>query len=248
MGADVDPARVRALGLATFDGEKGATGEENQQAPGEKREAAGTKKEAATFILSEALPVIPAKLVKRILKGEFVDMADLLKDNMEAERRRALVEGESNQILGRREVPDILSWLHCFSLYAAVVGSRYPEKSRELLAYQAMLIGEHRRCGGRGWLLYDTAFRQQIVSLETTDFSKLNQSLYATTFLAYGGKGQFCPSCMLPDHTQDECALHPSRTVPVVRLREAGFESREGARGQDTRKQATKERGVFHLE
>ena len=48
--------------------------------------------------------------------------------------------------------------------------------------YQALMIAEHRKCGGRGWLLYDSAFRQQIVSLETTDFSRLNQSLYLTNF------------------------------------------------------------------
>jgi len=37
------------------------------------------------FILNEALPVVPPKLVKRIVKGEYVDMAELLNDNMEVE-------------------------------------------------------------------------------------------------------------------------------------------------------------------
>ncbi len=36
------------------------------------------------FVLSEALPVVPSKLVRRILRAEYVDMAELLKDNMEA--------------------------------------------------------------------------------------------------------------------------------------------------------------------
>ena len=44
----------------------------------------------SAFILSEALPVVPAKPVKRIQQAEYVDMAELLKDNMEAERRRIL--------------------------------------------------------------------------------------------------------------------------------------------------------------
>ena len=34
--------------------------------------------------------MVPPKLVKRIQKAEYVDMAELLKDNMEAERRRML--------------------------------------------------------------------------------------------------------------------------------------------------------------
>ena len=39
------------------------------------------------FIVGEGLPVIPSKLVQKIQKGEFIDMAELLKDNIEADRR-----------------------------------------------------------------------------------------------------------------------------------------------------------------
>ena len=35
--------------------------------------------------------------------------------------------------------------------------------------------------------------------IESADFSKLNQGLYATTFLAYGGKGQVCKECLVSD-------------------------------------------------
>ena len=177
------------------------------------------------FVLSEALPVVPAKLVRRILRAEYVDMAELLKDNMEAERRRLVGDTSAPhpQFAGRasrREVPDILSWLLCFNIYAAVVCSKHPEKIQQLLAYQVMMISEARRCGGRGWALYDSAFRQQIRSFETVDFSKINQSLYSTTFLAYGGgRPKFCPDCMMADHAHEDCALHPNRAMPVVHMR-----------------------------
>lgn len=36
--------------------------------------------ESVLFILGKALPVVPAKWVKKIMKDEFVDMADLLED------------------------------------------------------------------------------------------------------------------------------------------------------------------------
>lgn len=100
-------------------------------------------------------------------------MADLLKDNAELERRR-LAAGEGGQVprVGHREVPDFESWLQCFSSYAAVICSKYPQKARELWAYQAMMIAEHRKCGGRGWLLYDRAFRQQIISLERAELTR----------------------------------------------------------------------------
>ena len=34
----------------------------------------------------ESLPVVPAKLVKRIIKGDYLDMSEMLSDNMEVER------------------------------------------------------------------------------------------------------------------------------------------------------------------
>ena len=72
-------------------------------------------------------------------------------------------------------------------------------------------------------MLYDAAFRQQIVSFESVDFSRINQSLYATTFLAYGGVRQkFCPECMLADHAQEECALNPSRATPGMQIQGVG--------------------------
>lgn len=186
------------------------------------------------FVISEALPVVPAKIVKRIKKGEYVDMAELLKDNMEMERRRYLTEGRSNASFphsqSRREVPDLLSWLHCFSMWAAVVSAEHPQKVRELWAYQATIIAEARRCGGRGWALYDSGFRQQISSISGTDFSKINQSLYSTTFLGFGNKPHCCPTCQMPDHTYDECALHPNRQLSVIRVREPTVRYRDEVR------------------
>ena len=231
---ELERERVKELDLPSFaaevvpGGEGHSVGEPRRPDVGERK---GPEQECRPFILSEALPVLPAKLVRRILRGEYIDMAELLKDNMEVERRRALSEAEEGRArVNRREVPDLLSWLQCFSLYAAVVGSRFPDKVQDLWAYQATIIAEHRRCGGRGWRLYDAGFRQQITSLEAAEFGKLNQALYATTFLAYGSVGQFCGSCLQTDHSLEDCALNPNRAVPVVRLREPPREHREPSR------------------
>ena len=114
--------------------------------------------ETGPFVLGEALTVVPARLVKKIQRGEYVDMAELLKDNMEVERH--IQESQiapARRMASRWEIPDMLSWLHCYSLYAAIICSQYLEKARELWAYQATLI---EKCGGRGWYLYDAAFQQ----------------------------------------------------------------------------------------
>ena len=143
-------------------------------------------------------------------------MAELLRDNLEAQRR---VAGEQSSLQAgqsrsrRREIPDLLSWVSCFGTYMAVLTSKYPEMIKQLLAYQTLMVRETRRCGGNGWLAYDTYFRQQVVGDPTADWSRLNTPLYAVTFMAQGAKGgQNCTTCMETDHTQDDCAVSSLRS------------------------------------
>ncbi len=250
LGGEPDAARVRALGLPTF-GEAESSMKtkavEKRMVQKEKEASKQQKTGEAPFVLSEALPVIPAKLVKRVEKEEFVDMADFLKDNMELERRR-MTAGESStagaSTTSRREGPDILSWLHSFSMFAAIVSERWPGKSRQLWAYHAVMISEARRCGGKGWLLYDAAFRQQISAYDAVDFSRINQSLYSTTFLAYSNRGQCCQTCMGSDHTQEECALFQAKNA--VRGRQLVLE--QGTRENKPRRwEGRRERGRARL-
>eukprot|EP00731_Ephydatia_muelleri_P001265 Em0001g1265a len=94
--------------------------------------ASGLKKEQSLpFLLSEGLPTIPYKIVKKITNGEFVDMAELLRDNIEAERRASMVEGQKKPKAAhtaRREIPDLLSWVQCFGTFIAIMASVYPGK------------------------------------------------------------------------------------------------------------------------
>ena len=196
----------------TNGGTSGGAGEKPVEKPVEK-----------PFILSEGLPPVPHKLASKILWGEYIDMAELLRDNLEAQRRAATTAAAtphpSSTPKSRREVPDILSWVQCFGIYMAVVTSKCPERTKELLAYQTLIVREARRCGGKGWLAYDTHFRQQVVGNQSADWSKLNQSLYAVTFVAQGEREK-CKNCMLcleSDHTEEQCALYvPPQKAPKL--------------------------------
>ena len=50
------------------------------------------------FQLGETLPVVSARMLRRILKGDFVDMAELPKEHLEFELRRS-AEGEDGKPL-----------------------------------------------------------------------------------------------------------------------------------------------------
>ena len=53
------------------------------------------------FILNEGLLPIPAKLVGRIVRGEFIDMAELLRDNLEAQGE-GQCRSQGHSLIGRR--------------------------------------------------------------------------------------------------------------------------------------------------
>ena len=103
LRSEVDPRAVEKLNLPAFEHTRGLGTAELEGAPVLKleenvaRKEHEGKQEMASFVKTEMLPVILVKLVKRILKGENEDMAELLKDNMEAEMMRFLAEGEYGQ-------------------------------------------------------------------------------------------------------------------------------------------------------
>ena len=102
-----------------------------------KTKGSGEEAMAQPFLLSDGMAPVLAKLVARILRGDFVDMAELLCNNLKAQRRGVIQESSaisSDLKRGRREIPDLLSWVQCFGTYMAVVTSAQPTKSKELLA------------------------------------------------------------------------------------------------------------------
>ena len=212
-GGGVPPARdVADLRLPAF-GKEHPPEDKSEKEGGVVPSGSGAKS-ATPFILGESLPPIPAKLVAKIQKGEFVDMAELLRDNIEADRRRTKDSGAGGSATaqGWQEVLDILSWIQCFGAYACIVAAVQPEKTQQLLAYQTMVVWEARRCGGTGWQAYDTMFRQQVSNDPKSDWSRLNSSLYAVTFLVQqNGRGKSCLYCLETDHAAFECASAPSK-------------------------------------
>ena len=94
-GDSGDPGEGAGSGATNTGGdgvpEGGATGFEGAGAElPAKGKGKVVDKLAKPFLLSEGLPPVPGKLVARILKGDFVDMAELLRDNLEAQRKGVL--------------------------------------------------------------------------------------------------------------------------------------------------------------
>ncbi len=131
---------------------------------------APVEKAPSKFQLGETLPVVPARIVCHILKGDFVDMVELVGDNLELEVQCS-VEGEDTKPLPvhkLRPVADLLGWTKAFCQFESiVVVQAHPSKVVDMWAYLAVI-----------------RFRQQIPSLEKAVFERLDQALFTRCLLS----------------------------------------------------------------
>ena len=94
------------------------------------------------FILSEGLPLVPHKLVSQIWRGEYVDMAELLRDNLGSSGSRAGVRSLCGR-LGEGAIPTAFGHSHANPLHP--IHTRHiaePPSCRENLAP----YGHHTLC------------------------------------------------------------------------------------------------------
>ena len=165
------------------------------------------------LLLSPASEPIPARLVSRISSGQFVEMRDLLSDNIALHDKLESFHGSyglaalPHPLRPRvREVPSLISWVYCFAAYAAVRTT--DPQTRDMLAYCRILVREALRHGGGGWLEYDRNFRRQLAINPALRWNSLLPDLQATTILGQrAGSGCFCYLCSGMDHTPSQCAL-----------------------------------------
>ena len=108
------------------------------------------------LVLSPGLPPIPNRLVENIRAGHFVEMKELLGDNIALLQRLEEVQGThtSQWTLppNSREVSSPLTWISCFLTYTAV--RCRDEETCKLLIYSRLVMDLARKHGGRGWLDY----------------------------------------------------------------------------------------------
>ena len=165
---------------------------------------------AQGLMLSPATEPLPRKIVDKIRAGQFVEMRELLADNIALLSHLDSIQGPLAIGTSRprlREVTNLITWCYCFMGFMAVATS--DKKTRDQLAYARLLIREAQRHGGQGWLDYDHAFRQQVAADPSIPWNTLNPSLQASTILGHAapGAGSFCSLCRGVDHSRNQCAL-----------------------------------------
>ena len=105
---------------------------------------------ALVFSFASSFPLIPGKLVHNIQSLEFIEMRDLLPDNIAlAKRLEALpTHWAPFKTPETREVGALSTWVSAFCTYVAVVAAAHPGRVRYMLAYMRLIVREAQKYGG----------------------------------------------------------------------------------------------------
>ena len=163
--------------------------------------------------LSPATAPFPQRLVDKVRSGQFVEMRDLLVDNISLLQQLDTFGGQYSgpTLPGTlrprlREVASLPSWMYCFMAYVAMRAT--DPGVRDMLAYARLVIREAQRHGGSGWLDYDRVFRQQAALDPSLKWNTLHPGIQASTLVGRTSRpATFCTLCREPDHTSEQCAL-----------------------------------------
>eukprot|EP00731_Ephydatia_muelleri_P020618 Em0013g345a len=150
---------------------------------------------------------LPARLSRRIVELEFVEMSELLPDR------------------GKRK--HISLWIECFSRMAAVLVTRYPDKGPELWAYQASIVRAARNYEGLAWVAYDRQYRREALARKDLKWSATNSRLYNEAFTGRAKAIPRCRHCLSDSHTTAHCTLDATLGTPTQVHPNAGSSSSE---------------------
>ncbi len=120
--------------------------------------------------------------------------------------------------VARPPVTSISLWLERFSVYAAILANRFPDKAPELLAYQATIVRAERNYEGRQWVIYDRQYRREALARRDLNWSVPNVRLYNEAFTGRARAIPRCSHCLADDHMASSCpsnlALPPAGMAP----------------------------------
>lgn len=176
-----------------------------------------TPKTSLMVATGNGLPALPRKVVDRILANEYVDFAELPPAkgkvrglNHSGEGQVILVQAE-DLLQSKKMIPDLATWVQCFSVYVAVLARKQPERVPDLLGYAAGIARASKKFKWPAWIVYDQNFRQEAVSNPAQPWSKIEPSIYSQCFLGMAREAEgWCQTCQSLDHVSSNCPMGAS--------------------------------------
>ena len=134
-------------------------------------------------------PPIPSKVLEKIRRWEYIDLAMLLAndtpdDNLSTvvfNGQALVVSPSANPTKKRKIALDIQSWLQAYSMYAAALisaDSTTKPESAGLLAHMFSVLQLAKDLGGSQWVHYDKSFREWAAAKNVRSWGELNLPIF----------------------------------------------------------------------
>jgi len=137
------------------------------------KKSMSTDKPLPPRLISGGLPPIPAKLVKRIQDGLFVEMAELLAETLISPEYT--VDDQSTSSKQKpKEVTSITDWVQCFGLFIAIISLKEPHRIPDLIGYQNLIMRSAVQCQEGCWATYDRRFRLKASAVLISEWSAID--------------------------------------------------------------------------
>ena len=136
------------------------------------------------FVIGPGYSPVPFKVVSQITAGKFVNLEELLAENIPVSEPEPQLWFEGRLVLShtpkkpRRQISDITSWMEAFSIFFLILCSTFPHRWRDLTSYKLLILRTYRQFSGFCWLNYDRAFREHAAAVKLTDWSSMNVQLF----------------------------------------------------------------------
>lgn len=135
--------------------------------------------------LGEGLGSLPKRVHDRMLRWEFMDMADFRPRSptdptpVDSETEKLVVlPGFEVAQPRKKPVNNFITWVQCFSRYTAAMAKQYPECTPGFLSHLLIVIKAFNEVEHPAWREYDEAYREKMASTGAKSWSGMDVALY----------------------------------------------------------------------
>ena len=167
--------------------------------------------------IGPGLPTIPRKLLDKMHRWEYIDLAELLPQTSAHDaatpevdpHRFVLFPGCEFIKPKKHRIESISEWVKAFAIYTAAMGNKFVEAIPEMLAYLLVIVNASEQYDGMYWRTYDTHFRVNAAATGNRQWARLDIDLYTRFFTGRAKAVASCSICDATAHSADRCPLKP---------------------------------------
>lgn len=149
-------------------------------------------------------PNISAEFEKLVLSGNFINFSQIA-----ILLGHASTNDQATEILKR----DILTWLDCYMLYVSIIGTVCPGRISSLTSYSRVILWIYKESKDvTAWWRYDKAYRRIASSQGETDWSYIDEEVFAGATSAKYRETLNCEDCLTLQHPSGKCPFRSAIT------------------------------------